>query len=294
MQRFGFPPTASQEQALREIDADLASPRRMLRLLQGDVGSGKTLVALLAMLRAVEAGKQAALMAPTEVLAKQHHRVSVPAMPGAGRAADRIDQGQGTRPPAARHQGRVHPDRRRHPRAVPGCGRISRPGGGGDRRAAPVRRQSAPDARCEGRAHRRPDHDRDADPADVAADPVGRNGRQPPDRKTRRAAADSHHAALARHHADGAGRHRPQAGRRRAGLLGLPAGRRKRGAGRRRRAGAVRRFEEPVRRPRSAWRTASRRRRSATPRWPASPPARSGCWSPPRWWRSGSMCRKPR
>jgi ATP-dependent DNA helicase RecG len=75
MQRFGFPPTASQEKALREIDADLASPRRMLRLLQGDVGSGKTLVALMAMLRAVEAGKQAALMAPTEVLAKQHHRV---------------------------------------------------------------------------------------------------------------------------------------------------------------------------------------------------------------------------
>jgi ATP-dependent DNA helicase RecG len=74
MQRFGLPPTPSQENALREIDADLASPRRMLRLLQGDVGSGKTLVALLAMLRAVEAGKQAALMAPTEVLAKQHHR----------------------------------------------------------------------------------------------------------------------------------------------------------------------------------------------------------------------------
>ncbi len=74
MQRFGFTPTASQVKALREIDADLASPRRMLRLLQGDVGSGKTLVAILAMLRAVEAGKQAALMAPTEVLAKQHHR----------------------------------------------------------------------------------------------------------------------------------------------------------------------------------------------------------------------------
>jgi len=74
MERFGFAPTGSQVKALAEIDADLASPRRMLRLLQGDVGSGKTLVALLAMLRAVEAGKQAALMAPTEVLAKQHHR----------------------------------------------------------------------------------------------------------------------------------------------------------------------------------------------------------------------------
>ena len=75
LERFGFSLTASQTKALGEIDADLASNRRMLRLLQGDVGSGKTLVAVLAMLRAVEAGKQAALMAPTEVLAKQHHRV---------------------------------------------------------------------------------------------------------------------------------------------------------------------------------------------------------------------------
>jgi ATP-dependent DNA helicase RecG len=71
--RFGHQPTASQTRALAEIDADLGSGHRMLRLLQGDVGSGKTLVALLAMLRAVEAGAQAALMAPTEVLAKQHH-----------------------------------------------------------------------------------------------------------------------------------------------------------------------------------------------------------------------------
>ncbi len=72
--RFGHPPTPSQLGALAEIDADLAAARRMLRLLQGDVGSGKTLIALLTMLRAVEAGAQAALMAPTEVLAKQHHR----------------------------------------------------------------------------------------------------------------------------------------------------------------------------------------------------------------------------
>ena len=74
LQRFGHKPTRSQEQAVAEIDRDLGSDRRMLRLLQGDVGSGKTLVALMAMLRAVEAGAQAALMAPTEVLARQHHR----------------------------------------------------------------------------------------------------------------------------------------------------------------------------------------------------------------------------
>lgn len=74
LRRFGFAPTEAQIKAIGEIDADLASPRRMLRLLQGDVGSGKTLVAIMAMLRAVEAGAQTAIMAPTEVLAKQHHR----------------------------------------------------------------------------------------------------------------------------------------------------------------------------------------------------------------------------
>ncbi|HMR34186.1 MAG TPA: ATP-dependent DNA helicase RecG [Geminicoccaceae bacterium] len=67
-----FAPTAGQAQALREVLADMASPSPMLRLLMGDVGSGKTLVALLAMLEAVEAGGQAVLMVPTEVLARQH------------------------------------------------------------------------------------------------------------------------------------------------------------------------------------------------------------------------------
>ncbi|WP_370454988.1 ATP-dependent DNA helicase RecG [Roseicella aquatilis] len=71
---FGHDLTPSQAHALAEIDADLAAPHRMLRLLQGDVGAGKTLVAVLAMLRAVEAGAQAALMAPTELLARQHIR----------------------------------------------------------------------------------------------------------------------------------------------------------------------------------------------------------------------------
>jgi len=67
---FAFTPY--QEQAIREIDGDLARTAPMQRLLQGDVGSGKTVVALYALLRAVESGRQGALMAPTETLAEQH------------------------------------------------------------------------------------------------------------------------------------------------------------------------------------------------------------------------------
>ncbi|MEM7024317.1 MAG: ATP-dependent DNA helicase RecG [Pseudomonadota bacterium] len=67
-----FQLTPGQRGALEEIDQDLTAPARMLRLLQGDVGSGKTLVALLAMLGTVESGGQAALLAPTEILAVQH------------------------------------------------------------------------------------------------------------------------------------------------------------------------------------------------------------------------------
>ena len=69
-----FQLTRAQQRAWREIAADLGQPHPMQRLLQGDVGSGKTVVAALAMLHAVEAGYQAALMAPTEILAEQHYR----------------------------------------------------------------------------------------------------------------------------------------------------------------------------------------------------------------------------
>jgi ATP-dependent DNA helicase RecG len=67
-----FTLTGAQEEAVAEIDEDLARPTPMQRLLQGDVGSGKTAVALYTLLRAVEAGRQGALMAPTETLAEQH------------------------------------------------------------------------------------------------------------------------------------------------------------------------------------------------------------------------------
>lgn len=79
-----FALTGSQEQALAEITADMAGGARMLRLLQGDVGSGKTVVALLAMAAAVEAGAQAALMAPTEILARQHLKTIKPLAEAAG------------------------------------------------------------------------------------------------------------------------------------------------------------------------------------------------------------------
>jgi ATP-dependent DNA helicase RecG len=68
---FGL--TGAQRRAIDDIRRDLRAPQRMLRLLQGDVGSGKTAVALIAMASAVEAGRQAALMAPTEILARQHY-----------------------------------------------------------------------------------------------------------------------------------------------------------------------------------------------------------------------------
>lgn len=67
-----YRPTGAQERAIREIAEDMARPARMNRLLQGDVGSGKTLVAFMALLVAVEAGGQGVMMAPTEILARQH------------------------------------------------------------------------------------------------------------------------------------------------------------------------------------------------------------------------------
>jgi ATP-dependent DNA helicase RecG len=76
--------TGAQNRSLAEIDTDLAAPFRMLRLLQGDVGSGKTIVALFAMLTAIEAGTQAALLAPTEILARQHFATIAPLAESAG------------------------------------------------------------------------------------------------------------------------------------------------------------------------------------------------------------------
>lgn len=79
-----FALTDGQQKAVAEIIEDLAAPKKMLRLLQGDVGSGKTIVALMAMLHAVEAGVQAAMMVPTEILARQHYEKLRPLVEGLG------------------------------------------------------------------------------------------------------------------------------------------------------------------------------------------------------------------
>ncbi|OYW98132.1 MAG: ATP-dependent DNA helicase RecG, partial [Bosea sp. 32-68-6] len=79
-----FTLTDGQRQALADIHADMEKPERMLRLLQGDVGSGKTVVALMAMAAAAEAGRQSVLMAPTEILARQHAERLAPLAQKAG------------------------------------------------------------------------------------------------------------------------------------------------------------------------------------------------------------------
>ncbi|MES1199655.1 MAG: ATP-dependent DNA helicase RecG, partial [Pseudomonadota bacterium] len=79
-----YAPTKAQQRSVKEIYADMAEPAPMLRLLQGDVGSGKTLVAALAMARAAEAGLQSALMAPTDLLARQHGVTLLPLLEAAG------------------------------------------------------------------------------------------------------------------------------------------------------------------------------------------------------------------
>ncbi len=92
-----FSLTGAQLRCVQEIRADMEQPRRMNRLVQGDVGSGKTLVALCAMLLALESGKSAALMAPTQILAEQHYNnfrrllAGIPDIPLSLRTSDRAD-----------------------------------------------------------------------------------------------------------------------------------------------------------------------------------------------------------
>ena len=179
-----FELTAEQRRAHREIALDLARPRPMRRLLQGEVGSGKTVVAALAICQAVEAGAQAALLVPTETLAEQHLRtldaLLAPAglspvlltgrVPRAERERRLLALSTGTAPVAVGTQALLSE----------GVG-LRPPRAGGRRRAAPLRRRAAPGAlrarRGRGRRERRRPpalHDRDADPAHAGPDGLRR------------------------------------------------------------------------------------------------------------------------
>src|SRR5215210_3293881 len=208
-----FAPTGDQRTAMATVDEDLGRDRPMQRLLMGEVGSGKTVVALYAMLRAVEQGAQAALMAPTETLAEQHFATHRPAR-----------QARHWRAAAAG----------RDARADRAGGRVRAPRGRRRRRAAPLRRQSAPRARPQGAGlavATRAAHDRDADPAHARADRVRRPRRDRAARAPRGPAADRHLRGLERARARAGLRAHPRgAARGPPGLRRLPAGGGVRGA----------------------------------------------------------------
>ncbi len=244
-----------------EIEGDMAQPVPMLRLLQGDVGSGKTLVALEALLIAVEAGAQGALLAPTEILARQHFETlsrQLAGLAGQCRHPHRPREGQGAGIDLDGPRRRLDRHPRRHPRHLPAGGELqkARPCRGG--RAASLRRRPAHAAHPEGRAAAASaGDDGDADPAHPDAHPIWRDGRQPARRDAARPPADRDARAERRAAARG-GRTRlaRHIAARRPGLLGLPVGRGERGErpGRRRGAGAG--AASCASATRSAWSTA--------------------------------------
>ncbi len=225
--------TRAQQRAWQEIAADLGQPHPMQRLLQGDVGSGKTVVAALAMLHAVEAGHQAALMAPTEILAEQHYRKLAAWLEPAGHRS-RLAHRQ---PEEAREASRDCKSRRRrdadccrHPCPDRRQGRVRPPRPGHRRRAAPLRRPPAPGAEGEGAVCAPAGDVGDADPAHPGHELL-RRPRCLGARRTAAGAQPGHHQAgfgSAPRPDRGAGARRLS--RRASGLLGLPAHRRERNA----------------------------------------------------------------
>ena len=222
-----FTLTAGQESTIADIDADLARTRPMDRLLQGDVGSGKTVVALDALLRAVENGRQGALMAPTETLAEQHfltvEGLCAPLGVRAG-AADQLGQRRRARRRAGGARRGRGADRRRHARADPGAGRFRRPGRRRGRRAAPLRGRAAPRARRGPRAAPAP-HDGDADPAHARAHRLRRPFCQRDREAAGRPQADRHRLGDPGPLARGVHAAAPPPRRRPPGLRRLPADR---------------------------------------------------------------------
>ena len=155
VERAGFKLTRAQQRVWREIAHDLKRATPMQRLLQGDVGSGKTIVAALAALQAIESGKQVAFMAPTEILAEQHYRKLAAWLDGLGVPLAWLS---GSIPAKARKKalaalasGEIAV-RGRHARAVPGRRGDAAARARDRRRAASLRRRATPRAARQGLA----------------------------------------------------------------------------------------------------------------------------------------------
>ncbi len=198
-----FAPTGDQRRAMAEIDRDIARERPMQRLLMGEVGSGKTVVALYAMLRAVEHGAQAALMAPTETLAEQHfatiqrllggESVSAALLTGSTPARRRGDAltklASGELSLLVGTHALIEPDVAFRSLAVAVIDEQHRFG---------VRQREALVAGGEGARRAHPAHDRHADPADAVTDPIRRPGDERSARAAQRQAPDPHAAGVRR------------------------------------------------------------------------------------------------
>ena len=220
-----FTLTPDQVRAMDEIDADLERPVPMQRLLQGDVGSGKTVVALYALLRAVEVGHQGALMAPTETLAEQHFLTIDELCAPLGMRVTLLTsslRGEGARSrPTAHRLGRCA-DRRRDARADREGGRLPRPRRRRRRRAASLRSRATDGARRRAKPAR-PTSDRDADSADARTHGLRRPRRERARAPAGRPQARDHRVGDGRAQLGGVLASVPAPRRRPSGLRGLSA-----------------------------------------------------------------------
>ena len=199
-----FAPTGDQRAAMAAVDEDLARDRPMQRLLMGEVGSGKTVVALYAMLRAVESGAQAALMAPTETLAEQHFATLQRLMPGELVQAALLTGST----PAARRTDLLGKLATGELKLLVGTHALIEEVVEFDRLAVAVvdeqhrfgvnQRRALDRKAPAGRGAARAAHDRDADPAHAGADRLRRPRRDRAARAARGAAADPHPRRLHR------------------------------------------------------------------------------------------------
>ncbi len=224
-----FHPTAAQKRALGEIVTDMRAPSPMRRLLQGDVGSGKTIVAFQAMLVAMENGYQAALMAPTEILATQHFLAARKLLERSSRKprivllTGSLDEDRKRTNRGLINRGEAQPGDR-NARADRGESGVRPAGPGGGRRAAPIRRAAAIQAdeetqparaRCAG-------DDGDAHSAHAGAFALRRSGPEHSRRAAAGAHADRYAARGWRARRGGVGFRAQAGGQGQAGLYRLP------------------------------------------------------------------------